>query len=270
MNPEPRNGVGDTGRAPGNGESASGQPETPEICVAVDIRGISRTAVEAMAVLAERIHWGLVGLFVEDLLLQQVAELPFTTEVVRSTGEERGLHAQHLRQRSQQLAGVLRGVFDECALARQVRYRFEVREQRVPVSTPVQQASGLYLVGKRQPGRPARSGVGRIKLLNDGGEGAQRALDMVQALVEAGLCREVILVNMGLLSARVPGELSARGARVQLLNEHRDEGRVLRHIVDGPEADLVLTPRSLVQGIDERVLQAAFDNSASGATLLVS
>src|SRR5690606_621821 len=265
MNPEARNGAG--GERP---ESANGEGATPEICIAVDIRGISRASIEAMVVLAERIQWGLVGLFVEDLLLQQVAELPFTTEVVRSTGEERDLHAPHLRQHSQQLARALRGLFDECALARQVGYRSEVREQRVPVSVLVEQASGLYLPGKRQPGRPGRAGVRRVKVLTDGGGGAHRALDMVRALVEAGLCREVILVNMGLLPARLPGELSARGARVQLLNEHREQSQVLRHIVDGPEADLVLVPRPLVRGIDERVLQAACDNSASGGTLLVS
>lgn len=257
-----------------------------EIFVAIDMQGISRASLEAVVLIAERVKAGLVGLFIQDLLLQKVAELPFTTEVVKSTGEERDLIADRLKSGNERLLNRVRSLFDECTLARQVRSRFEVREQRMPVAALISQVSGVYIPGKGRGSAPAHfrgavqtrfraaDAVQKVKLLYDDGPQSRRALEMVLALVDAGLCREVILVNLGSLPLQVLADFSARNARVYLQNEHfADELRqqsVLRHIADGAAVDLVVTPRCLVEAVDERLLQAMFGNSASGATLIVS
>ncbi|KJS06360.1 MAG: hypothetical protein VR73_10115 [Gammaproteobacteria bacterium BRH_c0] len=257
-----------------------------EIFVAIDMQGISRASLEAVVLIAERVKAGLVGLFFQDLLLQKVAELPFTTEVVKSTGEERDLFADRLKSSNERLLNSVRSLFDECTLARQVRSRFEVREHRVPVAALVSHVSGVYIPGRgRRSGTayfrgstaarfPAADRVQRVKLLYDDGPQSRRALEMVLALVDAGLCREVILVNLGSLPMRVLADLSSHQARVYLHNLHvasdLKQQSVLRQIADGAVVDLVVTPRCLVENVDESLLQAVLGNSVSGATLVVS
>lgn len=263
-----------TGERVENGVEASAGENSaaPEIYVAIDnTHGISRASLEAAVMLAEQVKASLLGLVVQDLLLQSVAELPFTTEVVRSTGEERDLFADHLRQRHQQMLSRLRLLFDECALARQVRFRFEVGERKLPVPLPPGRAWGIYVPGSRRSttGRPAAS-LGRIKVLFDGSEQARRAVDIVRSLAEAGRCRELMLVNLGGLPASLLNELSQRGIRVYLLNEAVSQQVVLRHIVGGPAVDLVLVPLPLTEGVEQTVLQNTLESSASVGTFLIA
>ncbi|MCK9469941.1 MAG: hypothetical protein M0Q49_11045 [Porticoccaceae bacterium] len=263
-----------TAERAGNGAEtrAASETGTPEIYIAIDAQGISRASLEAAVMVAEQVQAGLLGLFMEDLLLQSVAELPFTTEVVRSTGEERDLFADHLRLRHRQLLDRMRLLFDECALARQVRFRFEVSERKLPIAAPPGQASGIYVPGRRRSGVSQRAGaaLSRIKVLYDGSEQSLRAFDLVLSLASAGRCREVMVVNLQSLPARLLTELSQRGVRVYLLNEAPTQQAVLRHIVDGPVADLVLVPLVLAAGVDQTVLQASLENSTSVGTLLVA
>lgn len=270
--------TGDNGQKPEIRNSADA-----EIFVAIDMQGISRASLEAVVSIAERVKAGLVGLFIEDLLLQKVAELPFTTEVVKSTGEERELFSERLQHHNQRLLTAVQRLFEECTLARQVRSRFEVREHRVPVAALVNQVSGVYIPANRRlyrqahfhgayssRGFPSADTSQRVKLLYDDGPQAGRALEMVVALVDAGLCHEVILVNLGSVPTRVLSDLSSHGARVFLVNENRQQQSVLRQIVDGVAVDLVVAPRSLLEGVDEKLLQGVLENSVSGGTLVVS
>lgn len=243
-----------------------------EICLTINMRGISRATLEAAVRIAERMNTGLLGLFVDDVQLQQVADLPFTTEVIRSTGEERNLYAEHLRHRSRQLAASIQSLFQECARARHVECRFEVRQKRESVKVLMGQGRGLMV-----PGNPRRGGLpirpvqaSRVKVLFDGSDQALRALDLVQGLIDNGQCRELYLVNMGALNTRVLSDMTGRGVRVYLLNVHRDEPSIVRQLVDGPEADLVIVPRGMAEGISDPVLHQAVENSVSGATLLVA
>lgn len=237
-----------------------------EIRVAIDIHGVSRSSLEAMASIAERVKASLVGMFTQDLLLLRVAELPFTTEVVRSTGEERHLHADSLRSSHELLLSRAKGVFEECARSRQLHCRFEIHEQAMLAADQEHRVSGIYLPGNR---RRTAGQAQRLKVFYDGSAQGQRALDMAQTLVDVGLCRELLLVSVTSLPARVLGDLSSRGARVYLLNEVADQQRVLHHIIDGPAVDLVVVPRILVAGIDDQILRTSLGNSASGGTLLV-
>ncbi len=258
-----------------NGEQADkpANGDGPEICVTIDAYGISRASLEAAVTVAEQSKVGLLGLFMEDMLLQSVAELPFTTEVVRSTGEERELFAEGVRLRRQQLLSQVRSLFDECVVARQVRFRFEVSERRVPVTALLERMSGIYVPGRPRNGLSRRLGsatVQRVKLLYDGSEQAKRGVELVISLVGAGHCREVLVASFCSLPASLLTKLSAQGARVYLLNEQKDQQRVLRQIVDGPAADLVLVPFPLVSAVDPLVLQGSLRNSPSQGTLLIS
>lgn len=237
-----------------------------EIRVAIDIHGMSRSSLEAMAFIAERVKASLVGMFTQDLLLLRVAELPFTTEVVRSTGEERHLYADSLRSRHELALSRVKGVLEECARSRQLSCRFEVHEQPALADGQGGQVSGVYLPGNR---RRTTAQAQRLKIFYDGSAEGQRALDMAQTLVDAGLCRELLLVSVTSVPATVLGDLSSRDARVYLLNEVADQQRVLHRIVDGPAVDLVVVPRTLVVGIEDQLLRASLGSSVSGGTLLV-
>ncbi|MGD8821809.1 MAG: universal stress protein, partial [Anaerolineales bacterium] len=59
------------------------------ILVAVDASSHSRAALEAAAELAASLEVELVGIFVEDINLMRLAELPIAVEIETPTGQVR-------------------------------------------------------------------------------------------------------------------------------------------------------------------------------------
>ena len=49
------------------------------ILVPIDLHGINRGTLETLVRIARQLDQGLLGLLLEDIRLQQVADLPFTT-----------------------------------------------------------------------------------------------------------------------------------------------------------------------------------------------
>ena len=61
------------------------------ILVPIDLQGIGRDTLETLVRIARLLDRGLLGLLLEDIRLQQVADLPFTTEITLIGGRERSL-----------------------------------------------------------------------------------------------------------------------------------------------------------------------------------
>lgn len=243
-----------------------------EILVPIDIRGINRTALEAVVTMAQRLDTSLLGLFVEDIFLQQVAELPFTTEVVRSSGAERDLYADTLKRRNRELVYTVEARFSEFATSRRVRFRFDYTSGRRTPAALERSDCDIFFPGRRTP-RGARHAVQgeyyhRVKLVYDDSPQSQRALEILHALVKNGHTREIFVIAERRVPRTLLSGLAESGARVYLDNTGLSEHNRLQRMLGNPACDLVLLPRDSIASTPRDVLESAFERAAGSVLLL--
>lgn len=217
-----------------------------EILVPIDIYGIDQETLEALVMMAERLGSGLFGLFIRDMLLQQVAELPFTTEVIRATGEERALQSDHLERRSRELRLSVESRFNQYVSTRKISCRFDYAEGRRSLNELLEQGCDVFFPARRRAGPVAGGNYRRVKLVYDAGPESVRAVDIVHALIRNGHTREVVLIaTRGVPRVLVSGLVEA-GVRVYIDYEATVAGGVEQLLFRRPASDLLLLPRSLI------------------------
>jgi nucleotide-binding universal stress UspA family protein len=128
------------------------------ILVAVDASPHSLSALRAAVELAERFDAELTGVFVEDINLLKLAELPFARQV-RVYSSAQPLNAQHLEQELRALARRARQALVQSARSTKLRTSFLVR--RGVVSSELLKAAleaDLVILGKAGWSRRRRMG----------------------------------------------------------------------------------------------------------------
>ncbi len=136
------------------------------ILVALDASPHSLAALEAAAELAATLRAELMGLFVEDVNLLRLAELPFAREVCSYSATPRRLDSQHVERELRAQAGRARQAL--AATAERVQVRWSFRVTRGPVTSEVLAAAaeadlvsmgkaGWSLTGQRRLGSTARA-----------------------------------------------------------------------------------------------------------------
>ncbi|MEZ4711786.1 MAG: universal stress protein [Caldilineaceae bacterium] len=210
-------------------------PLIRRIVVALDGATQSTALLEAAAQLAARLGVELVGLFVEDVNLLRLAELPFTQEVGSFSTLRRTLPSVQLERQLRAQANRLRRMVRVAAERHQVDWSFAV--MRGPIATELRRAamdSDLVILGRSQRMRRGRLPLGSttraviiqapgmtlvlhrtpvwqqpLIVVYDGSDAAQRALALATQLTQAD--------NMPLL--------------VVLVSDEQDDARALRHAV---------------------------------------
>ena len=210
--------------------------EIRRILVALDASAHSASALEAGAELASRAGAELLGLYVEDINLLRLAELPFAQEVGQFTAIRRRLDIREVERQIRGQTVRVRRMFEVTTQRTRVRWSFQVTRGTV-VNEVLQAASavdalvlgraGWSLVAPSRMGSTARavlSGAPGLALivpqggclgppflvLYDGSPSAQKALDVV-----VGLMRPEEGPLTVLLLAELPEHLEALRAHVQ-------------------------------------------------------
>lgn len=101
------------------------------ILVALDASESNRTALQTAAQLASQLHAELQALFVEDINLLRLAELPFARELVIGSHEGRRITLASMERQLQQQTARLRSVVDAVAQQRQLKVQFKVSRGHV-------------------------------------------------------------------------------------------------------------------------------------------
>jgi len=219
------------------GDEARWGPPIRRILIALDASAHSREALSTAIGLAARLHSEVSGLFVEDIDLFHLAELPFAREIRFPEATARQMGLEDIQRRLRARAAVMRRELEELAEQHHVISTFRV--VRGPVASELLaaalEADVLAL------GRLGHSVARRARL----GSTARAAIERAASAV--------LLVKPGV-----------EGGPVVALYDGSDAGRrALEAAADliGDSGDL----RVLVWGPDE---ETAFDRRQSAARLL--
>ena len=101
------------------------------ILVALDDSRQSRAALEAAAAIAERLQAELEGMFIEDIDLLQMAELPFAHEIGFTSRSRRLLDSNTMARALRARASALRKTFEEIASRHRLVSSFHVTRGKV-------------------------------------------------------------------------------------------------------------------------------------------
>ncbi len=96
------------------------------ILVALDVSTHSLAALEAAVELAGRVEAEIEGLFVEDINLMRLAELPIALQLSLPTGLQRRIDAAVIEQEMRALAAEARNALETAAERTRVRWSFRV------------------------------------------------------------------------------------------------------------------------------------------------
>jgi nucleotide-binding universal stress UspA family protein len=224
--------------------------EIHRIVVAIDCTAHAAAALEAAATLAATLHAELEGVFVQDINLAHLAELPVGREIQFLTGRASDFTASsHAEQNKEQELSARRAIAAAATRA-QVTHQFRVARGQVDVEviSAAGNADLLILgVGSRSPGgrdrlgntaraaaeraphsvlisKPGTRSIAAPLVCYDGSDGAKRALKAAVRLSSAGEKGLTVLIiaqdvhHAGELRQEVDNMLETMPARTKFLH----------------------------------------------------
>ena len=246
------------------------------ILVPIDLHGVNRRSLETLVRIARQLDQGLLGLLLEDLRLQQVADLPFTTEITLSGGRERSLLRDHLTQRHSLVSSDTRRLLNELAARDRVELSFEdasgarwrtvlEREDHQDIFFPARQRPYSTAVAY-----PATSNIiPRLGLVLAPNQACDKVIGTAAALVTSGLVGDVYVLSR---RPPLPEQLHALyrpGHQVRLHPNFSCDAEAVAALLRQSPYDLLLLPRKCLQGIAPEALEAALDKSG-GQVLVIN
>ncbi|MEH6634014.1 MAG: hypothetical protein V7700_00790 [Halioglobus sp.] len=245
------------------------------ILVPIDLYGINRGTLETLVRIARQLDQGLLGLLLEDTRLQQVADLPFTTEITLSGGQERSLLRDHLAQRHSLVSTDARQLLNELAQRSEVELSFENASGSRWHSAAQRDGDLDIFLPARQYWHAATRGLSnragiikRLGVVLPEGQPHEKLVNTAATLLNAGLVGDIyVLSNLPPLPEQLHN-LYRPGHQVRLQrNFHCDAASVTALIRQSPY-DLLLLSGDCLQGIPAHVLEAALDNSGGQVMII--
>jgi len=237
------------------------------ILVPIDEHHINPAALETLVGIARQLDCGLLGLILEDIRLQQVADLPFTTEIVLESGRERGLVRDILAQRHSKVALDTRRRLTELAKKDRVKLSFDQttgtrfhsalsRDGRLDVFFPCSR--------RWWPASPVTMpAISRVGLVQSGGDQDLRVLDIASSLARAGLVDEIYVLAEKSPSASQLKKMAEQPGRIRIqVGIHIDGGAITQLIRQSPY-DMLILPRGCLADVQPADLDSALDQSGS-------
>jgi nucleotide-binding universal stress UspA family protein len=180
------------------------------IVVALDGSAASRSALDAASRLAAQLHVELRGLFVEDVNLLRLAELPSAPHLSLSSGSDMRLDTPSLQRQLRALAEEARQALETAAARLALSGSFSVARGSVTAELLAAASEGaLLILGRAGHSLARRAGLGEtaraavrqatgpvlllppgasldgpVAVVEDGSPGAPRALETAAALAE--------------------------------------------------------------------------------------
>lgn len=244
------------------------------ILVPIDLHGINRNALETLVRIARKLDRSLLGLMLEDIRLQRVADLPFATEITLAGGHERSLLRDHLSQRHSLVSSDTRRTLNELAERNQVELAFEnaagsrlhtalERDGQLDIFFPARQRWQRLAAATASATAPIR----RLGIVLAGTAQDRHVIEITHMLLGAHLAAEVYVLSVGALDRAQLESLYMPGARICVQANLDVAPATITRLIRQSAYDVLLLPRDCLQNIAPEVLDDTLDKS--GAQVLV-
>ena len=246
------------------------------ILLPIDLHGINRNTLETVVRIASLLDRKVLGLLLEDMRLQQVADLPFTTEITLDSGREKSFLRDHLSQRHDLISGEARRLLHELAKSHQVELSFEdACGRRWPSALARDGHQDIFLPPRRRwhdrvPASGKKTyGIRRLGAVLPHGLEDEHIVATAAALVQADLVGDVYLLTRRPLLPEQLHQLYRQGHQVRLQANFSCSTQDLVTLIRQSPYDLLLLPGACLHGIAPADLDAALDK-ASGQILIIN
>jgi nucleotide-binding universal stress UspA family protein len=158
------------------------------VLIALNAAQEAQRSLDAALAIAQSLGAELSGLFVEDVNLLRLAQLPFARETDVSTAASRPIESAHIKRTLQQQAAQLERSLGEAAQRLQVNWSFQVVQGELLAAALSRQAdlmvlgSGLGSRTLRLPEKGATAARGSVLAPWDASPAGERALAVAAAL----------------------------------------------------------------------------------------
>lgn len=255
---------------------ATERPSPRKILVPIDFYGVSRASLETLVRIARQLDRGVLGLLLEDLRLQQVADLPFTTEIALHGGGERSLQREQLSRRHSLVSTDTGLLLKELASRDQVDLVLEnVAGNRLHTALARDAGLDIFFPARQRwqqvPAKWAaqRKAIARLGIVLAHTAQDNAVVETARLLQRAGLVAETYVISTGALDRTQLYSLYQPGSRVCVqANLHCDPATIGKLIRQSPY-DLLLLPRDCLRGIALEALEASLDKT-SGQVLVIN
>jgi len=245
------------------------------IVIPIDLHGVSHNTLETLILIAHRLQRNLVGLLLENEQLQQIADLPFTTEVVLSSGRERGLQRQQLRQQHSAVMEHTRKQLDSLAARDHIVLTYkEARGARLHSALQVSSHADVLFPSRQRwrltsPGTRLARPIRRLGILLDGTDQNERIISIADSLIRAALVDHIYLLGDSTPSQEQLQKLAHHGSRVSIQSNLAIKPSTLTGLIRNSAYDLLLLPAASLQDIPPTVLDAALEDT-TGEVMVVN
>jgi hypothetical protein len=242
----------------------------------IDMHGVSRATLETLVKIARQLDRKLLGLLMEDTRLQQVADLPFTTEISLAGGHERNLLREQLLQRHNLISADTRAQLSKLATNNRVEISFRpatgarwttvlARDSNEDIFLPARiRWNTQFPALIRQASIIKRLGV---VLANDSTD--TRMLATAESLSKANLVREIYLLSKKAPHPDQLHDLRCRNQQVRSYPNFSCSPATLLALIKQSPYDLLLIPGQCLQDIPGAELDIALEKS-SGQVLVIN
>ena len=248
---------------------------TAQILLPIDLHQIRRENLETLIAIARHINRGVLALLLEDLRLQKIADLPFTTEITLSGARERSLGRDHLFQRHLRTTASTRMLLLELAQREAVELNFEETSgHRLRCALDRDGGMDIFFPPRHQwqrelTGAPkSRAHLRKLGILVPSSQQGQRALQISAALLRAGLVDEIHALTGPHFDCESLASLPLQGQRLFVQRDVSLGPEAVLRLIRRSPYDLLLLPRDTLGGIPPAQLDAALE-VASGQVLVL-
>lgn len=246
------------------------------ILIPIDLHSISRGSLETLVHIARQLDRSLIALLLEDLRLQRVADLPFTTEITLSGARERSLARDHLSQRHQRVTNSTSRLLNKLAQSNRVELEFEeTAGQRLHCALQHKDDLDIFFPPRHQwlqnhrPARARQPFITRLGLVVSGDDQGQRVLECARSLLQSGQVGDVYLLSDRELSPETARSLYRPGHRLNIQTGLRCDAPAIANLLRRSPYDLLLLPRNCLGSLTDETLDSALESSG-GQVLVIS
>ncbi len=245
------------------------------ILVPIDNQGVNSATLELLVRIAQHLDRGLLGLILESPRLQRVAALPFTTEILLGSGQERSLERDHLSRHHSLVAADTRRRL--LALARQARIELDFEEDRGERWSAALERAGdldIFMLPRRRwqnPDTPSTRNHHKIRRLGllMGGDADHRLVSIALALEQAGLVASVYALYPAQPDMDTCGPLLRGRARCHVQSGAPESIAGLTNLIRRSPYDLLIIGRDRLSEVPAAELNMALE-AAGGQVLVVA